>query len=397
MTRRILHLDLDAFFCAVEELRNPSLRGKSFAVGGQPDSRGVVASCSYPARQFGVRSAMSMARALRLCPDLIIVGSRHSLYGEYSRSVMNIVRNLSPLVEQISIDEAFIDISDSSESDEVIARKLQKTIQNELELPCSIGVATNKLVAKIANDVGKAANRTSSPPNAITIVPTGREAMFLAPLPVGMLWGVGPKTTARLSELGILTIGDLANWPAADLGRRFGKNGYDLSRHALGIDESPIITSHETKSISQETTFAHDIRDEKQLKQTLLELSELVGKRLRQEGLGGVTVKLKIRWPDFTTLTRQITFETSIQQDQQIYLAVVNLFDKIWKTGQPVRLLGVGVSGLDHPIRQLSLWEAETPNNSTTMSVKEKQLQQAIDNIRQRFGESILKRGGRSL
>ena len=394
MAHRILHLDLDAFFCAVEELRNPSLRGKPFAVGGQPDGRGVVASCSYPARRYGVHSAMPMARAVRLCPDLIIVSSRHSLYGEYSTSVMKYARNLSLLVEQVSIDEAFVDISDTLETSEEIAQKLQKTIQDELGLPCSIGVASNKLVAKIANDVGKAANRGSSPPNAITIVPMGQEASFLAPLPVQMLWGVGPKTAARLVELGISTIGDLASWPPADLRRRFGKNGYDLARHALGIDDSPIIISHETKSISQETTFAHDIRDEKQLKQTLQGLSEQVGKRLRQEGLSGVTVKLKIRWPDFTTFTRQITFETSIQQDRQIYQAAADLFDKIWIAGQAVRLLGVGVSGLDKPIHQLSLWDIDTARDSITISAKEQQLQQAIDEIHQRFGDSVLKRGG---
>jgi DNA polymerase-4 len=232
LSRKILHLDLDAFFCAVEELRNPALQGKPFAVGGQPHERGVVASCSYAARRCGVRSAMPMARALRLCPELIIVSSRHGLYGDVSESVMERVRNLTPFVEQVSIDEAFMDVSELTEEAETIAQRLQITIRSDLNLPCSLGVASNKLVAKIANDVGKIAAVKnvghSGPPNAITVVPPGQEADFLAPLPVEMLWGVGPKTAARLAELNILTIGDLARWPDDELVRRFGKNGHDL-------------------------------------------------------------------------------------------------------------------------------------------------------------------------
>src|SRR5512143_1397182 len=227
MTSTILHLDLDAFFCAVEETRNPELRGRPFAVGGKPDERGVVASCSYAARQYGIRSAMPMARAIRLCPGLLIVPGRHRLYSEVSREVMKRLRAIAPSIEQISIDEAFLDISESGEPSDQLARRLQAEIRDELGLPCSIGIASNKLVAKIATEVGKKAARGGGPPFGLTIVPPGHEAAFLAPLPADMLWGVGPKTSARLAELGIRTIGDIANWPESELVRLFGENGRD--------------------------------------------------------------------------------------------------------------------------------------------------------------------------
>ncbi len=228
MPRKILHLDLDAFFCAVEENLDPSLRGQAFAVGGQPDQRGVVASCSYAARVYGVRSAMPMAQAVRLCPNLIIRPNRRGVYGDVSRSVMAILHDLTPLVEQLSIDEAFLDVSLLPDPAELLARRLQERINTELHLPCSLGVASNKLVAKIANTVGKARARSSIPPNAITIVPPGDEAAFLAPLPASELWGVGPKTAEQLARLDIHTIGDLARWPETDLIRRFGQHGQAL-------------------------------------------------------------------------------------------------------------------------------------------------------------------------
>jgi DNA polymerase-4 len=390
--RRILHIDLDAFFCAVEELQNPALRGKPFAVGGRPEQRGVVASCSYAARVFGVRSAMPMGRALRLCPALIIVPGRHGVYGELSDQVMERVKALGPLIEQISIDEAFLDLSDLPDDSLAIARQLQEQIKTELGLPSSIGVAANKLVAKIANDVGKAARRGSSPPFAITIVPPGQEAAFLAPLPVESLWGVGPKTAARLAELSIHTIGELAACPESELTRRFGKNGFDLARHARGIDDSPLVTFHEARSISQETTFARDLSDPRLLRQELKEMSEQVGRRLRAAHLSGRTVKLKLRWPDFTTLTRQASFESPLDGDLAIFQAAATLLDKHLPPGQPVRLLGVGVSGLAHPARQLSLWE-NTDASSLASSARERRLQEAIDALRQRFGETIVQRG----
>ena len=385
MSPTILHLDLDAFFCAVEETRDPSLRGKAFAVGGRPDERGVVASCSYAARQFGVRSAMPMARAVRLCPTLIIVSGKHRLYSEVSRQVMARLRAITPAFEQISIDEAFLDISELGEAPEQVARKLQAGIRDELGLPSSIGIARNKLVAKIATEVGKKAGRGSGPPFGLTIVPPGEEAAFLAPLPAEMLWGVGPKTAARLAELGIQTIGDIARWPEGELVRLFGENGRDLARHARGEDRRAIVTEHEVKSVSQETTFTRDVRDDKSLEKTLAELSAEVARNLQKSELAGSTIKLKIRWPDFTTLTRQTTLPQSTDDGPQITKVAISLLRAVRKPGQPVRLIGVGVSGLGPPIRQLGLWDTE--------SVKSRRLQEAIDELRHKYGDRVIRHG----
>jgi DNA polymerase-4 len=382
MPRKILHFDLDAFFCAVEELRDPGLRGKAFAVGGRPESRGVVASCSYAARQFGVHSAMPMAQAVRVCPGLIIISSRHGIYGEVSQKVMAQISQLTPLVEQVSIDEAFLDVSDLPEEGRLLAERLQATINRELKLPCSLGVATNKLVAKIATDVGKASRRGISPPNAITVVPAGEEAAFLAPLPTRALWGVGPKTAKRLAEIGILTIGQLSSQSESLLVSHFGKNGLDLARHALGIDDSPVVTTHAIKSISQETTFEHDIMDGAALKRTLKALSEKVGSRLRQEHLSGGTIRLKLRWSNFSTLSRQVTLSQPTDQDRVIYETACTLFDQTWTDRRAVRLLGVGASGLGNTARQLSLWDASLD--------KEHRLLDAVDGLRQRFGEDVI-------
>jgi len=385
MPRTILHLDLDAFFCAVEETRNPSLRGKAFAVGGRPDERGVVASCSYPARKLGVRSAMPMARALKLYPQLIIVSSRHRIYSEVSGQVMARLNQLTPLVEQISIDEAFLDISDIHEPAEHIGRGLQARIRDELGLPCSIGIASNKLVAKIATEVGKKAAKGGGPPLALTIVPVGEEAAFLAPLPAEMLWGVGPKTSARLNELGIHTIGDIAKWPEAEMIHLFGENGRELSLHARGMDDRPIITERETKSISQEVTFVRDIRDDKSLEKTLGEQAAEVARQLRKNNIAGTTIKLKIRWPDFTTLTRQTTLSQPTDQGEEIRRTALDLMRSVRKSGQAVRLIGVGVSGLGPPIRQLSLWDSG--------SEKSRRLQEAVDALKEKYGDKVIHRG----
>jgi DNA polymerase-4 len=387
MPRTILHLDLDAFFCAVEELHDPSLRGKAFAVGGRPEERGVVASCSYAARRFGVRSAMPMSRALRICPGLLVISHHHGNYGEMSAKVMERLHDLSPLVEQISIDEAFVDISDLHEPPETIACRLQKRVNDELSLPCSIGVATNKLVAKIATEVGKKSAKKGQPPNAVTVVPPGKEAAFLKPLPADMLWGVGPKTAGKLSGVGIKTIGDIANRPTADLIRWFGENGRDLARRACGVDDSPITNEHEVKSISQETTFARDVRDDRLLAATLRELSAEVGRRLRQAGIAGTTVRIKLRWPDFTTLTRQVTLPQPTDQDEEIYRLALDLLGKVRAKGKAVRLIGVGVSGLGAPLRQLGLWDAD--------SEKSRRLQEALDTVRAKYGEKAIRRGKR--
>ena len=395
MPRTILHIDLDAFYCAVEETRNPYLRGKAFAVGGKPDERGVVASCSYAARRMGVRSAMPMSKALRLSPGLIIVPSRHHLYSEVSQQVMQRLHELTPLVEQISIDEAFLDISRVLEAPEAIARKLQSRIRDELQLPCSIGIASNKLLAKIATEVGKSdalreikAKGEARPPNAVTVVPFGEETAFLAPLPAEMLWGVGAKTSARLTELGIYTIGDLAKWPESELIRMFGENGRDLGRHSKGIDDRPIVTEHETKSISQEITFSRDVRDDKVLEQTLREQSAEVARQLRKNELAGSTVKLKIRWPDFTTLTRQTTFNYRTDREDEIEKAALELLRSVRKPNQAVRLIGVGVSGLGQPIRQLGLWDMDNE--------KSQKLQEAVDELREKYGKNIIQHGDTS-
>ena len=392
MPRTILHLDLDAFFCAVEETRNPALRGKAFAVGGKPDERGVVASCSYAARRMGVRSAMPMSKALRLSPGLIIVPGRHHLYGEVSKQVMDIIHNVTGLVEQISIDEAFLDISDIQEEPQNIARRLQARIRDELQLPCSIGIASNKLIAKLATEVGKAvalkkikARGLAEPPNAVTVVGFGEEAAFLNPLPAEMLWGVGPKTSARLTELGIYTIGDIAKWPESEMLRLFGENGRELARHARGIDDRPIETERETKSISQENTFSRDVRDDKLLQKTLREMSAEVAKQLRKNNLAGKTVKLKIRWPDFTTLTRQTTLSNPTDQEDEIAEAVLELLRIVRKPNQAVRLIGVGVSGLGAPIRQLSLWDVDNE--------KSRKLQDAVDTLQEKYGKDVIHKG----
>ena len=385
MPRTIVHLDLDAFFCAVEELRDPALRGKPFAVGGQPDTRGVVASCSYAARRFGVRSAMPMSRALRLCPELLVVRPRHGAYHEASQQVMARLHALTELVEQISIDEAFLDVTALPEPGEAVARRLQGRIRDELGLPCSLGVASNKLVAKIATDVGKASARGDGPPSAILVVPPGKEADFLAPLPARALWGVGPSTAERLASLEIHTIGDIARATEAELVRLFGKNGYALHRHAQGLDDSPIVTYHEAKSMSREVTYARDVSDERTLRHTLDELADDVAQQLEGAGKGGTTVKLKLRWPDFTTLTRQESLPEPVTEAAEIRAAAQRLFDKAWQHGKAVRLIGVGVSGLMAPMRQLGLWDRDWQRESRILD--------AVRELRQRYGEGVVRRG----
>jgi DNA polymerase-4 len=387
-TRTIIHVDLDQFFCAVEEQRDPALRGKPFAVGGRPEGRGVVASASYAARAYGVRSAMPMAHARRLCPGLIIVPPNFPDYRAASQQVMERLHRLTELVEQISIDEAFLDVSTLAEPGDTIAARLQATIRDELDLSCSLGVATNKLVAKIATDVGKSMARSGALPSAICVVPPGTEAEFLAPLPAAALWGVGPKTAEKLALLGLLTIGDIAAWPADDLARRFGQHGEDLARRARGIDTRPIVTERAARSISQETTFAQDVRDRAQLEHTIRTQAEAIAAKLRRKELMGTTVKLKIRWADFTTPTRQLTLPQPTDERETIAEAALKLFDQIWPERRPVRLIGVGISGLGTPPRQLSLWDAPTPEEQ----VRRAKMQAVLDALQTRFGAGVIRR-----
>ena len=385
-TRKILHLDLDAFFCAVEEQLNPELRGKAIAVGGQPNERGVVSSASYPARKYGVRSAMPMAQAIRLCPHLIVVGQTRGVYGERSRAVMAILRDTAPYVEPLSIDEAFLDVTILPDDIETIARKLQQRINDELDLPCSLGGATNKLVAKTANTVGKARKPKEAPPKAITIVPPGAEASFMAPLPIRSLWGVGPKNAEMLQNLGLTTIGDIANWSEEALVSRLGKLGADIWRRAQGMDFRPVLTEREAKSISKEVTFATDIADEAELKLTLRRLSDGVGRQARKAGLAGSTIKLKLRWTDFTTLSRQATLDSPTDLDSQIYRSAEQLFDQVWVKGKPARLIGVGLGGFAAPKRQIGLWDDREGEKQTAG------LQSALDRLRDRYGETTITR-----
>jgi DNA polymerase IV len=375
--RVILHFDLDAFFCAVEELLDPTLTGSAFAVGGRADERGVLATASYAARKFGLHSAMPTAQALRLCPTLRLLPPRHGVYSDYSHRVMDLVLAETPLFEQISIDEAFLDFTGDGRAGGEIAAELQARIRNEIGLPCSFGVASNKLVAKIATNVGK--------PNGLVVVPPGEEAAFLAPLPMPMLWGVGPKTRERLAELGLSTIGDIAAYPEADLARRFGETGRALTLRARGQDDRPVETSRVTKSISQETTYTRDVRDGAVLRQTILEFSESVAASLRQEGLVARTVKIKVRWPPFETITRQATLANPTDLEADIFQPAWELFQKVWREGKPVRLLGVGVSGLAPAARQLSLF-GDPPQERAA------KLAETVDKIRAKYGWEAVKR-----
>ena len=376
--RQILHVDLDAFFCSVEEIRNPDLRDKAFVVGGSPKGRGVVTSASYPARRFGIKSAMPMSRALRLHPDLIIVSSNHGNYSEHSRQVMDFLRGAVPVMQQMSIDEAFLDISDDPRGGKQAALEMQLAILERFKLPTSWGVAANKLVAKIATDVGK--------PKGLVVVPSGKEATFLAPLPVGMMWGVGPKSSERFAEYGIRTIGDLATLPETRLTQLFGARGMDLAARAKGLDDRPVQELHDRRSVSAERTFPKDVDSMQDLRRHLLHLSERVGTRLRRAEVVGSTVRIKLRWPDFSTFTRQMRLSQPTDQDGEIYAAALKLFTDNWRPGKALRLLGVGIADLGSPMRQLELFDRGWE--------QDRKLLRAVDDIREKYGHRALQRAG---
>ena len=376
--RQILHVDLDAFFCSVEEIRNPDLKGKPFVVGGSPEGRGVVTSASYPARKFGIKSAMPMSRAIRLHPDLIVVSSNHADYSEHSRLVMRYLRGAVPVMQQISIDECFLDVSDDPRGGAQAAKQMRAEILKRFELQTSWGIATNKLVAKIATEVGK--------PRGLVVVPPGKEASFLAPLPVSMMWGVGPKSTQRFKQQGIRTIGDLAAMPELRLQELFGSRGTDLAARAKGIDERPVQELHDRRSVSAERTFPKDVDSMQELRRHFLHLSERVGTRVRRAGMMGSTVRIKLRWPDFSTFTRQMRLNQPTDQDGEIYAAALKLFKDNWRPGKAIRLLGVGIADLGPPMRQLELfdhgWE------------QDHKLLKAVDDIREKYGHRALRRAG---
>ncbi len=328
---------------------------------------------------------MPMAQAVRLCPDLIIVSSRHYSYGEESKIVMKYLRSISTVFQQISVDEAFVDITNLEKPTDKIAAEIQDKIRSDYGLPNSIGAASNKLVAKIANDYGKKNASFEGPPNAITIVPPGKEAEFLAPLPVKMLWGVGPKTSEKLAKMGIHTIGDLVSIPDQELGERFGKHGWDLARRARGIDDRPVETHHDVKSVSQETTFAEDISNQYELHNVLSRLSSKVAKRLVRKDLSGKTIKIKLRYADFTTLTRQTSLSLPTNDEKIITENAIELFNHTWEKARKVRLLGVGVSGLDSGIQQLGLWDRNWR--------KESHVFDTVSQIQKRFGKDSIHKG----
>ncbi len=378
--RWIMLVDIDAFFASVEELHDPTLRGKPLIVGGNPAKRGVVLSASYAARAYGVRSAMPMAQALRLCPQAIVVPPRRHEYSQRSQAVMAVLREITPEVEQVSIDEAFLDVSGCErlwgpvhEMGELVRRR----ILDEQGISVSLGIASSKLVAKMACQAGK--------PGGIVVVLPGEEAAFLASLPIEQLWGVGRVTAERLREWRVRTIGDLVAVPQEDLVRLLGEAGRRLYNHARGIDHTPLHTSRDRHSISQERTFAKDVGDQVLLQRTLLRMSEQVAWRLRELRLVAQTVKLKLRYPNFETVTRQASLDQPTDQGQKIYASARGLLDENWRSGERIRLLGVGVSGLlEGGGYQLDLFDSS--------DLKRARLNAALDEIRDRFGSDAIQR-----
>jgi DNA polymerase-4 len=343
-SQAVLHLDMDAFFVNVHRLEHPEDVGIPLAVGGQPEHRGVIASASYEARQFGIRSAMPSKTALRLCPQLKIVGHNWSPISEYSRKVMAILKEYGS-VEQISVDEAYVDLSDAGDPTQ-LAFEIRQRVKGETKLPTSVGLSKSKLVAKVASDHDK--------PEGCTIVLPGQEAAFLAPQPVRVIPGIGPKTAEKLSGLEIETCGDLAAKDLSTLQKYFGSHAESLQRRAMGIDKRRVATERgQRKSISHERTFSQDVADPETLQETLRDMATWIAKSLKKRNMVAHTVRVKFRWADFTTFTRQMSFTVGTDDEVQIYRAGLALFKKQWRVGRKIRLIGLGVSGLEKPeVRQ---------------------------------------------
>ena len=341
--RHILHADFDAFYASVEQRDKPELRGKPVVVGGSPEGRGVVASASYEARRFGIRSAMPMRTAMRLCPQAMRVSSNFDRYREASRRVMTIFHELTPLVEPLSLDEAYLDVTHrvtSRRTPEHIARELKERVKKELGLTISIGVGTSKSVVKIASDMDK--------PDGLTVVSPGAERDFLSPLPVGKLWGIGPKTVERLADEGIHTISNLASQTEEWFRGTFGKTGTHMRRLALGQDDRAVVVEREAKSVSAETTLASDTGDPDVLLELVNRLSQRVARQLSKGNLQGQTVRVKLRLADFTTFTRQRTMAGPVQSSEEIADAASDLVRAEMQPGRLFRLVGVGVAGFGH-------------------------------------------------
>lgn len=374
MLRQILHLDMDAFFVSVEVLENPSLKGKPVIVGADPDGRGVVAAASYEARRFGIHSAQPIRTAKKLCPHAVFLRGHYDKYRIYSQEVYTILGTFSPVVEMVSIDEAYLDLTGCERlhgSAFRAADQLMRAVKEETGLNCSVGLSTSHLVSKIASDQAK--------PHGLLYLLPGYEAKFLAPLPVRRMPGIGKVTEPELRSLGIATIGDLQVFGLERLSRRFGKYGEWLYRKSLGQDIEAYAHDDEPKSISHETTFDADTSDLEGLERTLSYLSQLVARRLRDHGFFARTVGLKLRDADFRTLTRDVTLDEPTRLDFVIFENVLRLFGKSWTRGSKVRLVGVRASNLERTAFQRNLLEAP----------KREKLDRALeaaDKVRERYG-----------
>jgi DNA polymerase-4 len=377
-SRTILHVDLDAFFAAVEQRDRPELRGKPVIVGGGgPNQRGVVSTASYEARVFGVHSAMPLRTAGRLCPHGIFLPVDGAKYAAVSKKVMAVLRRFTPLVEPISIDEAFLDVSASRRmfgDGAAIGQQIKAAIRDEVELTISVGVATTKLVAKIASDLRK--------PDGLVVVEPGDEAAFLAPLPITRLWGVGEKSATALREYGVRTIGDLAALPDDLLERRFGKYGGAIGMRARGMDDDPVGGRDAAKSIGHEHTFDVDTSDRDQIERTLLAMSEGVSERLRDSGVKAATITVKIRDTTFRTITRRRTLPDPTDLTEPIFRTALELARPEVR-GIRIRLLGVTASGLGER-DQLALFQPDDPRRRKAV--------EAADAVRHRFGERAITR-----
>jgi len=386
LPRRVMHVDMDAFFAALEEIKNPSLAGKPLVVGGSPDGRGVVSTASYPTRKYGVHSGMSAREALRLCPQAVFVGSELRQYTYVSAELINIFYRFSPTVEATSVDEAFLDVTGCGHlygSEQNLGLALKKEIRDRLSLTCSVGIAPTKVMAKVASSVFK--------PDGLIVLDREGIENIIHPLPVGKLWGVGQATLKVLEEIGIQTIGDLAHYPLDRLRQRFGKCGDALGRIARGEEDSTVLGEHELpldKSMGHETTLPFDVYDHDYQKATLHHLCDRVARRMRRHDFEGRTVTLKLRWNDFKTITRAITISTYTDDTLHLYRIVLGLWQAaIKERNRKVRLLGVSVSHLrkkeDHP--QLGLFDSGVGRYK-------KNTDAALDQLRDKFGEGVINR-----
>ena len=380
--RVVMHVDLDAFYASVEQLRRPELRGTPVIVGGAgtPGERGVVAAASYEARVFGVRSAMPLTRARRLCPNGNFVRCDFRAYREASKSVFAILDRYSPVIEPIALDEAYLDLTGQEAlmgAPDRVALRLRDEVKGRCGLDLSIGVASCKLVAKVASELRK--------PRGLVVVRPGEEAAFLAPLPLAKLPGCGPATRLRLERVGVRTIADLADLPDPLLGELFGQYGRLLGTHARGIDPSPVLPPGDPKSISREVTFDRDLRDGSKVRETALALMQDVGQSLRAHGLSARTVVLKIRYQPFDTLSRQATLPYPTDRDDHLAGALRQLLETQLDPSRPIRLIGAGVSNIEAGATQLNLLE--------TRSSRLAMLDEQLDALRGRYGDHVIARG----